>query len=168
MYKSTKSVLFFSVFIFMMGSSLKSYAQTPDLVGKTSAKEVREQHRIFDIYTKRYEPNSESLEYLSEIQDSVSIYVIFGTWCHDSKKQIPAFMKTMELADNSNIEVEYFAVSRKKKEPKDIIERWDLKLTPTFIIYKNGTEYGRIVEEPRLSLEQDLVLILKSETISDQ
>ncbi|GAB5410756.1 MAG: hypothetical protein BalsKO_31210 [Balneolaceae bacterium] len=145
-----------------------SFAQNSDLIGKTTAEDVRQQHRVFDIYTKRYAPNSESLTYLSEIQDSVHIFVLFGTWCHDSKKQIPAFMKTIELANNSNISVEYTAVSRKKKEPKEIVERWNLKLTPTFIIYREGREFGRIVEEPTQSMEQDLVSILKSEPISDR
>lgn len=151
-----------------MISSSQCFAQQTDIIGKTTSKEIREQHKVFDVYTKRYIPNSISLNYLAEIKDSVKIFVLFGTWCHDSKKQIPAFMKTMEMADNPSIEVEYIAVNRKKKEPQRLIERWNLKLTPTFIIYRNGQEYGRIIEEPIQSLEQDLVSILKSEAISDQ
>lgn len=168
MYKLTKTSFIFSLFFFSMVSSPLCFAQNSDIIGKTTPEEIREQHKVFDIYTKRYSPNAESVKYLSQIEDSVHIFVLFGTWCHDSKKQIPAFMKTIELADNSTISIEYIAVSRKKKEPKGMIERWDLKLTPTFIIYRKGIEYGRIVEEPIQSMEQDLVSILNSETISDQ
>ncbi len=152
----------------MLFTPFSSTAQTPDIIGETTAEEVRDQHRIFDIYTKRYSPNEEAVKYLSEIQDSVTIHVLFGTWCHDSKKQIPAFMKTLEEANNPKINVEYIAVSRKKVEPSDIVERWNLKLTPTFIIVRRNKEFGRIIEEPITSLEEDLVTILKSGGIAGQ
>ena len=160
---STPIFLFFFLFIY----SQPSFSQNADIIGKTTAEEVREQHKIFDIYSKRYKPNSESLKYLAEIQDSIQIFVLFGTWCHDSKKQIPAFMKTIELAKNPLIKVEYTGVSRKKKEPIELLERWMIKRTPTFIIYRNGQEYGRIIEEPVQSMEQDLVSILRSEPSSE-
>ena len=146
----------------------ESEAQSQDIIGPTTSEEIREEHRIFDIYTKRYSPNPEAVKYLSEIQDSVMIHVLFGTWCHDSKKQIPAFMKTLEEANNSKIKVEYIAVSRKKAEPKELVDRWDLKLTPTFIIVRRNKEYGRIIEEPITSIEGDLVDILKSGDQTDQ
>jgi hypothetical protein len=36
----------------------------------------------------------------------------------------------------------------------------DIKRVPTFIIYKNNIETGRIIENPTTSLEQDMVNIL--------
>lgn len=162
-----KPTLFFLFFLMMLFTPIASIAQSPDIIGVTSAEDVREQHKIFDVYTKRYTPNSEAVKYLSEIQDSVNIHVLFGTWCHDSKKQIPAFMKTMEEANNPKINVQYIAVSRKKAEPKDLVELWNLKLTPTFIIVRRNKEYGRIIEEPITSIEGDLVTILKSGEDSD-
>ncbi|RNC83878.1 MAG: hypothetical protein ED557_08895 [Balneola sp.] len=144
------------------------FAQKPDLVGKTTEEEIRSEHRVFDIYTDRYTPNSESVAFLSKIEDSVKIYVLFGTWCHDSKKQIPAFMKTLEEADNPLIEVEYIAVTRKKTDPENYYIQWDLKLTPTFVIYRAEQELGRIIEEPTKRLEEDLVEILAVGSTSDQ
>ena len=35
-----------------------------------------------------------------------------------------------------------------------------IQRVPTFIIYKNNIESGRIIETPKTSLEQDLVNIL--------
>ena len=165
MYKSTTALP--SFFLFLLGIILPSivFAQNPDIVGRTTSEEVREQHPVFDIYTKRYAPNKEAIEYLSSIQDTIRIYVLFGTWCHDSKKQIPAFMKTLELADNPIIGVEYIAVTKQKTDPENLAQRWDLKYTPTFIIYRRNKEYGRIIEEPEISLEEDLARILKSEPV---
>lgn len=161
-YKFMK--VLFVVFLFsIIGISCSdTVAQNSDIVGSTTPAEVREQHPVFDIYTKRYEPDMASIEYLSAIEDSVQIYVLFGTWCHDSKKQIPAFMKIMELTNNPAIMVQYTAVTRKKTDPEQISEYWGLKYTPTFIIYREGKEFGRIIEEPRVSVEEDLVSILES------
>lgn len=167
MYKlSNVGLLLFSLFL-MISSPHKILAQTLDIIGPTTAEEIREKHRIFDIYTNRYIPNSKSISYLKEIQDSVKINVFFGTWCHDSKKQVPAFIKTIELAKNSLIEVEYVAVTKNKNDPNKLSDSFGLKYTPTFIIYRNNKEYGRIIEEPEFSIEEDLVLILKSEPISE-
>lgn len=168
MLKLKKSTLVFSLFWMMFRLSSSISAQSTDIIGPTTAEQVREEHRVFDIYMKRYTPDTVAVKYLSEIQDSVTIHVLFGTWCHDSKKQIPAFMKTIEEANNPKINVEYIAVSRKKAEPKELVERWDLKLTPTFIIVRRNKEFGRIIEKPITSLEEDLVRILKAEPVSEE
>ena len=76
-------------------------------------------------------------------------------------------MKTMEEVKNPFIEVEYIAVTKKKTDPNMLSERWNLKYTPTFIIFRKGQEFGRIIEEPIQHLEEDLVSILKSEAISE-
>lgn len=148
--------------------STSVFAQNDDIVGITTEEEIRSEHRVFDIYTERYTPNPESVAFLNQIQDSVKIYVLFGTWCHDSKKQIPAFMKTLEEANNPLIDVEYIAVTRKKTDPGNFYKRWDLKLTPTFVIYQAEKELGRIIEEPTKRLEEDLVEILAVGSSSDQ
>jgi thiol-disulfide isomerase/thioredoxin len=155
-------VLFISFLLLSAGLSTAS-AQESHLIGETSEKEIRETHRIFDIYTNRYQPDKEVIQRLSEIQDSVKIYVLFGTWCHDSKREIPAFFKTLELANNPRFEVEMTAVSKRKTDPTGSYERWNLKNTPTFVIFRNGVEIGRIVEEAEVSMESDLLRILKTE-----
>lgn len=155
-------------FLFILFSTISfANAQNTDLVGKTTSQEIRSEHPIFDIYTKRYSPDSTSIKYLSQLTDSIKIYVLFGTWCHDSKKQVPAFMKILEVANNDVIEAEYIALTREKSDAEGFAKLWQLKFTPTFIIYRNGIEYGRIIEEPSKKMELDLVEILKSEAASD-
>jgi len=41
------------------------------------------------------------------------------------------------------------------------IDNLDIKRVPTFIIYENGEEIGRIIETPKKSLEKDLEKIVK-------
>jgi hypothetical protein len=76
--------------VFFIGMCLvKVHAQPRDLIGPVTADEIIAKERIFDIYIKRYKPEADAIEYLSSLQDSVSLYIFFGTWCRESKKIHP-------------------------------------------------------------------------------
>lgn len=156
----------FTLLILTLSTSW-SLAQNQDLLGITSADEIRAEFRVFNIYVNRYNPDSSAVEFLKAFDASVEIKIFFGTWCHDSKREIPAFIKTMEEANNPNFVIEYVGVSRKKSDPEGIAESYDLQYTPTFIIFSAENEIGRIVEESTESIELDLVQILKSGDFTD-
>lgn len=131
-----------------------------ELSGFVTEAQIRE-IRIFDLYTKRYKPNMEAIAQLNTVQDSVLVDVFLGTWCHDSKREIPAFFKVMEEIDNPNINARYTALEYRRRGPMDVINKNNIKRTPTFIVYKNGKEIGRIIEEVQKSVEEDLLNIVK-------
>jgi thiol-disulfide isomerase/thioredoxin len=148
--------------VFILFPLLMVHAQGREILGRTSADQIRAEHRIFDIYTNRYQPDSIAIDYLRQFEDSVRIKVFFGTWCHDSKREIPAFFKTLEGANNPKFIVEFIGVSRAKTDPDSLYIGLNLSYTPTFIIYHANKEIGRIIEEPASSIEEDLVEILKA------
>jgi hypothetical protein len=51
-------------------------------------------------------------------------------------------------------------VNRNKKAPLKDYQNLQIEKVPTFIIYKNQKEIGRIVESPLKSLEKDLLNII--------
>lgn len=67
-------------------------AQNDYLSGPVTEQQIREV-KIFDLYTERYKPDPEIIAKLNTIQDSVLVDVFMGMWCHDSKREIPAFLK---------------------------------------------------------------------------
>lgn len=71
------------------------------------------------------------------------------------------------MVENDAISYELIGVSRKKSEPENRHNVYDLQYTPTFIIFSAEKEIGRIVEESTESIEKDLVEIIKSGTIRD-
>lgn len=158
----------FSLFLLIAGAlCTTAHAQDADVLGTTSADEIRTSHRIFDIYINRYQPDSASVQFLNDLDEPIEIKILFGTWCHDSKREVPAFIKTMEMVENDAISYELIGVSRKKSEPENRHNVYDLQYTPTFIIFSAEKEIGRIVEESTESIEKDLVEIIKSGTIRD-
>lgn len=160
MYEMLCMKLFLSLSICLIFFTNNSFAQK-DLVGPITESQIRE-IKIYDLYTKRYQPNKELIEQLNQVKDTILVDVYFGTWCHDSKREIPAFMKLMQEISNPNINARYTALEYRRNGPVDIIEQNNIKRTPTFIVYKNDEEIGRIIEKVKDSAEDDLLKIIKT------
>ena len=109
-----------------------------------------------------YQPDSEATGRLVNLIDSgLTITIVMGTWCPDSRREVPRFMK---ILDNLNFPVErlkFIGVDDVKISPVEEYFSLDIKRVPTFIFYKNKIEAGRIIENPVTSLEQDMENILK-------
>ena len=61
-------------------------------------------------------------------------------------------------------EEKVFAVSvdRLKKGGDFCLTDFEITLVPTFILSRNGSEIGRIIETPEISIEQDMVNFITS------
>jgi thiol-disulfide isomerase/thioredoxin len=156
----------FFVFIFLLwplfAMSIEEKSDDHNLLrlGIISKKEILSGRNIYNHNYVEYIPKPDPIEAIHNCSQPVEIKVVFGDWCKDSKKHVPAFIKTMEFADNKMIHVEYINVDRKKKEPADLIQGFNIQHVPTFIVFSNGKETGRIVETPKVSIESDLADLL--------
>lgn len=100
----------------------------------------------------------------SKLDGELKVDVYFGFWCSDSKDNVPPFLKIMDVLESFNnkvMTVNYYTVERKPtKETKYYVEEFKVERVPTFIFYKEGKEIGRIVENPKNSLIEDMMNIL--------
>lgn len=92
--------------------------------------------------------NSIELERLKKIQEPLEITCYVGTWCGDSRDGVPPFIKAVEASQNKNIKVNLVGVDRKKMDPENTAIQYDVQRVPTFIIFREGEEIGRMVEFP--------------------
>lgn len=94
-----------------------------------------------------------------------TIKVFMGTWCGDSKREIPRFYKVLDAAEYSEKQLMTIAVDyvkpNYKKSPGGEEKGMNIIKVPTFIFYKNGKEVNRIIESPVASFEKDMVAILR-------
>ncbi|MGD0583430.1 MAG: thioredoxin family protein [Bacteroidales bacterium] len=119
-------------------------------------------------YSEWYVRGFDEYKFCSQYTDSlkmaitpdVTIKIVMGTWCPDSRREVPRFMRIMKIIDFPADKVELIGVDNSKIAPLRNFESLDIKRVPTFIIYKNNIEAGRIIENPVTSLEQDMVKIL--------
>jgi thiol-disulfide isomerase/thioredoxin len=108
-----------------------------------------------------YQPHQESVNKLVAIDNAgISIKIVMGTWCPDSRREVPRFMKILSQWQFPSSEVTFIGVDNQKLSPVGEYESLGIQRVPTFIVYKNKIEAGRIIENPVTSLEQDMVNIL--------
>lgn len=88
------------------------------------------------------------------------VFIVLGTWCGDSREQVPRFLKIMDALNYPSGQIFMVAVDRDKKAGNFCIGDFNITLVPTFIMSQQGDETGRIIETPVVSLEQDFLNIL--------
>jgi len=115
-----------------------------------------------------YKPQAMALTALKKLHsESLEIKIFFGTWCGDSKREVPRFLKLMAALSFPQKNIQLIAVgngdSLVKQSPQHEEKGLGIFRVPVFIIYKNGVEINRINEFPVFSLEKDLLNILNGQ-----
>lgn len=94
----------------------------------------------------------------SEVDD-IKLKIVMGTWCSDSRREVPHLFKILDYLNFSKENYEIITVDRKKNSLTNISEL-KIELIPTIIVYKEEKEIGRIIEAPKETLELDLAKII--------
>ncbi|MEI8202752.1 MAG: thioredoxin family protein [Bacteroidota bacterium] len=116
------------------------------------------------FYQKEYADyalDSSTIERLKNYSDKFNVSIVMATWCDDSREQVPRFLKILDEMHFSENKLSLICVNRDKKSKFTNIDTLKVEKVPTFIIYKNNVEAGRIIETPKQTLEKDLFEILK-------
>jgi len=92
--------------------------------------------------------------------DNVKITLVLGTWCSDSRREVPRFYKILESLEYDLDNMKVICVNTAKTAEGIDVDQLDIQKVPTFIFYKEGVELGRIIETPQTSLEKDMAKIL--------
>jgi hypothetical protein len=168
--KSLFCFLFFTLAISssLVSQSLNQWIPDPEtdemmLVGYGDRQGL--ENSDFNAYFKReykaYIPVDTICNYLKNNTDSIEITIVLGTWCHDSQEQVPRFYRILDEIDFNTDNLSMIGVDRNKTGGEVDISALDIKLVPTFILFRNEKELGRIIETPMLSLEGDMMTIIR-------
>lgn len=115
----------------------------------------------YDQEYSNYKPDEQIINELKNKVMGVKCTLLLGTWCGDSKEQVPRFFKILDLLSNPIPDIKIIAVDRNKEAPEiNINEQYKIEKVPTFIFYRDSTEIGRIIETPIETLERDLLNIV--------
>ncbi len=122
-----------------------------------SALQTGEFGQFFIEEYANYKPDQEILNKLDKDLFSCSMTIVLGTWCHDSEQQVPRMYKVLDKMDFNTSVIQIICVDKDKTGCDTDISNMDIQRVPTFIIYNGEKEVGRIIETPKLSLEEDLL-----------
>lgn len=138
----------------------------PKLLGKID--KISLQQAPFNAWFEpHYDDYLVNKQVVSKLKDSLNQYTIkvfLGTWCGDSKKEVPRFYHILDKAKYPASQLEVVAVDNKpeayKQAPNHEEKGLNIHRVPTFIFYKNDQEVNRIVEHPVETLERDMLTIV--------
>lgn len=126
--------------------------------GITSFPEFKES---YDPNYKSYTPDSTSFNELSKLLKGKKVTIVLGTWCGDSKFQVPHFLKIMDALKIDEDKISFIAVDGSKHAENGLIDNLKITNVPTFIFTdKKGVEVARITERPTETLEKDMLKVL--------
>lgn len=136
------------------------------LVGKINLDGLRSQP-YQQWYLQGYQGYSVDRTMVNLFKEKLSDYTItlfLGTWCGDSKRETPRFVKILETAGFPMDQLQIIALDRRrehyKKSPTGEEKGLNIIKVPTMVFYKNGKEINRIVERPMENLEEDIAQIV--------
>jgi hypothetical protein len=131
------------------------------LVGDITREQIEEAVPEWAMAESESSPDPETCRALASVERGADVTVFLGTWCGDSRREVPRLWKALDLAGPAvPFEIHYIGVDRDKKEPAGRQTGADVRYVPTFIVRRNGQEVGRIVESSPNGVEKDLLALL--------
>ena len=103
-----------------------------------------------------FEPADSDVRRIASSPVEARLDTYFGSWCSDSRREVPRLLKILERASPQNLKVRFYGLDRTKKEPARLARKGAIVRVPTLILSVRGREIGRIVEKPQTTLEHDL------------
>lgn len=140
--------------------------KTPYLLGKIdkTGLEGENYSSWFSKNYAEYEVNTSITSSISSELKNYDITLFMGTWCGDSKQEVPKLYKVLEACNFPMDQLTVIAVSREpnmyKQSPQHEEAGLNIHRVPTIIFNKNGKEINRIVEHPITTLEEDIQNII--------
>jgi hypothetical protein len=129
--------------------------------GSFSIKNLKEAN--YTWFNKNCETAKFSYEQIDELRgrfNDIKFIVFLGTWCSDSHRLIPPFVKLLEKIDYPLERVQLYGVDR-NKETKGIEHRlYHIDRVPTIILMRENIEVGRITETVEKNIQYELRQLL--------
>jgi thiol-disulfide isomerase/thioredoxin len=137
------------------------------LLGSCSIEQLRAKP-FGDWFNDGYDAYVPAAEILQALRVSdlrgVKLQLFFGSWCGDSRREVPRLLRLFDEAGIDAAQVELIAVDRgdgvHKQAPGHEERGLEIYRVPTLVVKRGELEVARIVEFPVLSLERDLLAIL--------
>ena len=112
---------------------------------------------------ENYSPDKVILDSIAIKSADVKIVIVLGTWCSDSRREVPRFFKITDSLKITADRIKLISVDRDKKDLSGQVDSLNIELVPTFIFYRNENEIGRTTEAPIETLEKDFNAIVWKE-----
>ena len=150
---------FIAVLFLGCGSSEQQPLGTGPITGVISASQLMTQYPQFRSAYDHYQPSPTEIDGIKTLSGK-SLVVLFGTWCHDSEREVPRLLKLLDLSGVELKSLSLHGVNYNKQEPTNLHRQYNLKYSPTIILLQGEVELGRVVVKPIVNLGIDLAAFI--------
>ncbi|MFX1280272.1 MAG: thioredoxin family protein [Promethearchaeota archaeon] len=162
--------------------NVKSELKWKDLISPTMSPDdyLQKYGDKIESNYKSYEPNQDALGKIKSLlknrNEKLKIVSLGADWCPDCNKNMPRMIKIIKSMESDDIDLKILygimvdalhkkdevTWHKKRSPPEAFNPKFALKKIPTFYFFKNnGNLIGTIVENPKSTLEEDLLEILE-------
>jgi thioredoxin 1 len=127
-------------------------------IGDISQAELLARHEVFKRNYDAYEVPA----VIDELPADLEVKILFGTWCHDSEREVPRMLKLLAASGVKEENIGLISLDIRKEEPEGRAKALEVRFTPTFVFFSEGAELGRIIERPVVDLTHDLTALVKA------
>lgn len=152
--------LLLSTLAWAQGNTDKASNKKKVVKGKLTMQALMNDSELPWFYTgvNNYQANDNMLNYIKDNRGKFNVVAVAGTWDEQSQRLLPALYKIMILAGSPDEQVLTFGADEKMQT--DAPQDYKVKKLPTFILFRDGKEIGRVSGEVGESLESDMAKIL--------
>ena len=159
--KTTMAKKLMLALLFLTSFSCMSQKEAKRWLGYTDVDKLSDK---FDWFRKGYDAYTSNFAYVEKLTLELPAYtflVFGGVWCSDTQKLLPQFYKIIDETGNPRNRVKLYLLDEKKISPEKLELQYKITRIPVFILLKDGKEVGRITEKTEISIEADLMKLIK-------
>jgi len=163
--------LFIGLSTFAQSINQEMDGKKPYLIGKIN-KDGLTTAPYQSWFEKNYnsvQPDAKLVEQLKPLLPEYTIKAFLGTWCGDSRREVPRLYQVLDLAEFPLQRLTTVALDKHadhyRQSPGGEQEAMNVFRVPTIILFKDGKEVNRIVERPKVSIEADLLTMMQGEYV---
>ena len=137
--------------------------EVPPLLGHVTRAQLKAYAPWAIFWEAAYVPDAEAVASIKKEASDLSVLLVMGTWCPDSKREMPRYFATMDAAGLSDSKLTMIGVDRTKKDTEGLTEKYNITHVPTFIFMRDGKEVARFVEKTPIgtTFEKELAKLLR-------
>ena len=128
------------------GGGVYRPAAPAPMLGHVTRAQVRAYAPWQPLFAEPYVPDPAVAAAIRAHSGGLTVLLVMGTWCPDSRREMPRFFAIMDGAGIGDAQLTMVGVDRTKKDAEGLTEKWGITRVPTFVFLRNGQEVGRVVE----------------------
>jgi len=137
-------------------------AQPDPLLGHVTVAQLKAYAPWAIFWEVKYVPDAAAIATIKACPKDFTVLLVMGTWCPDSKRELPRYFATMAAAGVPDAVLTMIGVDRTKKDTEGLTDKWTITRVPTFVFLRHGKEFGRFTEHTPAdsSFEAEIAKIL--------